>query len=139
MLSRMEEEVSVDTMCGCRQSSVGTETMYLTIPGLELLSSLFPHHQVYFARDAWYSGQPIYSVPDSSGVQCMFLSRVLVGDWCLGTKRHLTPDPKPHNNLELFDSTVDNIRNPSIFVIYHDAQAYPEYLVSFQFSSSVDC
>jgi poly [ADP-ribose] polymerase 10/14/15 len=61
----------------------------------------------------------------------MFLCRVAVGDWCKGQEGQLTPDPKPHNHLELFDSTVDNVTNPSIFVVYHDAQAYPEYLVSF--------
>jgi poly [ADP-ribose] polymerase 10/14/15 len=34
-------------------------------------------------------------------------------------------------SLELFDTTVDSTGSPSIFVAYHDAQAYPEYLVSF--------
>ena len=62
----------------------------------------------------------------------MFLCRVAVGDWCKGSNGQLAPDPKPHNNLELFDSTVDNEKNPSIFVVYHDAQAYPDYLVSFK-------
>mmetsp|Transcript_2129 Transcript_2129/g.6448 ORF Transcript_2129/g.6448 Transcript_2129/m.6448 type:complete len:547 (+) Transcript_2129:2594-4234(+) len=31
----------------------------------------------------------------------------------------------------LFDSTVDDVYDPSIFVTYHDAQAYPEYLIKF--------
>ena len=86
---------------------------------------------VYFARDASYSSHRIYSEPDRQGVQRMFLCRVAVGDWCKGTHGQLTPNPKPHNNLELFDTTVDNERNPSVFVVYHDAQAYPDYLVSF--------
>jgi poly [ADP-ribose] polymerase 10/14/15 len=30
------------------------------------------------------------------------------------------------------DTTVDNPQNPSIFVIYHDAQAYPEYLLTYE-------
>jgi poly [ADP-ribose] polymerase 10/14/15 len=62
----------------------------------------------------------------------MFLCRVAVGDWSKGTNGQLTPDPKPDNKLELFDSTTDNVGNPSIFVVYNDAQAYPEYLVSFK-------
>jgi hypothetical protein len=86
---------------------------------------------VYFARDAAYSSHQTYSTPDSKGIQRMFLCRVVVGDWCRGTNGQLTPDPKPHSQLELFDSTVDNVRNPSIFVVYHDSQAYPEYLISF--------
>jgi poly [ADP-ribose] polymerase 10/14/15 len=84
------------------------------------------------ARDASYSSHKAYSAPDNKGIQRMFLCRVAVGDWCKGKEGQLTPDPKPHSNqLELFDSTVDNDKNPSIFVVYHDAQAYPEYLVSF--------
>jgi hypothetical protein len=91
---------------------------------------------VYFARDAAYSSHPSYSAPDGAGVQYMFLCRVAVGDWSQGSNGILTPDPKPHNHLELFDSTVDNIRNPSIFVIFSDAQAYPEYLVAFKRTSA---
>ena len=33
---------------------------------------------------------------------------------------------------QLYDSTVNNVGNPQIFVTYHDAQAYPEYLVRFK-------
>eukprot|EP00538_Stauroneis_constricta_P000233 CAMPEP_0119552200 /NCGR_PEP_ID=MMETSP1352-20130426/5261_1 /TAXON_ID=265584 /ORGANISM="Stauroneis constricta, Strain CCMP1120" /LENGTH=1034 /DNA_ID=CAMNT_0007598393 /DNA_START=93 /DNA_END=3197 /DNA_ORIENTATION=- len=87
---------------------------------------------VYFARDASYSSHTTYSAPNSRGVQQMFMCRVVVGDWCQGKEGQLTPDAKPHNQLELFDSTVDNVLNPSIFVVYHDAQAYPEYLISFR-------
>lgn len=87
---------------------------------------------VYFARDASYSSHETYSVPDQNGVQYMFLCRVAVGDWCRGVDGQLTPDPKPHNNLELFDSTVDNIKNPSLWVIYNDSQCYAEYLLSFK-------
>ena len=28
-----------------------------------------------------------------------------------------------------FHSTVDSESNPSIFVVYHDAAAYPEYVI----------
>jgi hypothetical protein len=43
--------------------------------------------------------------------------------------RHYQGKPK---SLELFDTTVDTVHKPSIFVAYHDAQAYPEYLISFK-------
>ena len=47
----------------------------------------------------------------------------------------LVPDSKTGDGLNLYDSTVDDINDPSIFVCYHDAQAYPDcelqiYLVS---------
>jgi poly [ADP-ribose] polymerase 10/14/15 len=87
---------------------------------------------VYFARDSQYSSHPTYSEPDKNSIQYMFLCRVAVGDWCKGVNEQLTPNSKPNNPFELFDSTVDNASNPSIFVIYHDSQAYPEYLLSFK-------
>ena len=34
-----------------------------------------------------------------------------------------------------YDSTVDRTHDPTIFVTYHDAQAYPEYLVRFKWAS----
>ena len=47
------------------------------------------------------------------------------------------PNPNPNPNQArdgavLFDSTVDDVRNPRIFVTYRDSQAYPDYLVQFR-------
>lgn len=84
---------------------------------------------VYFARDSRYSCCTAYSQPDSAGVQRMFACRVAAGDWCFGNNGQLTPDVKQGNDL--FDCTVDNINDPSIVVVYHDAQAYPEYMIHF--------
>ena len=85
---------------------------------------------VYFARDASYSSSTTYSRPNAAGVQHMFLCRVVVGEYCQGRNGALTPDPRSGHML--YDSTVDNMRNPGMFVTYHDAQAYPEYLVKFK-------
>ena len=85
---------------------------------------------VYFARDSSYSSSPQYSVPNAQGVQHMFLCRVVVGEYCKGVKDALTPAVR--NGSQLFDTTVDDVANPSIYVAFHDAQAYPEYLVRFK-------
>ena len=85
---------------------------------------------VYFASDASYSSKRRYSIPNALGVQHMFLCRVIVGAYCKGVKNALTPAVR-HGSL-LFDTTVDNMANPSIYVTYNDAQAYPEYLVRFK-------
>lgn len=85
---------------------------------------------VYFARDAAYSSSKTYSAPDSSSVQYMFLCRVVVGEFCQG--RNEAPAPDVRTGHQLYDATVDNMSSPSIFVTYHDAQAYPEYLVHFK-------
>merc|ERR1712167_199821 len=88
---------------------------------------------VYFARDAKYSTYPLYCRPDPQGVQSIFLVRAVVGQYCKGVKDALTPDVRDAAKNLLFDSTVDTDpgKEPSIYVTYHDAQAYPEYLIKF--------
>ena len=87
---------------------------------------------VYFARDASYSTYPVYSPRDTHGVQSIFLARVVVGEYCRGEKDALEPAERDLGTGALYDSTVDNVRDPSIFVTYNDGQAYPEYLVKFK-------
>ena len=89
---------------------------------------------VYFARDASYSTYPLYAAPDAKDIQTVFLVR----EYCKGYKHAVTPDVRNAAKNQLYDSTVDNVRDPSIFVTYHDAQAYPEYCIKFtQKKSSV--
>ena len=45
--------------------------------------------------------------------------------------KDITPGVRDVANNILYDSTVDDLQNPSIFVLYHDAQTYPEYIVRF--------
>lgn len=81
---------------------------------------------VYFARDTSYSSCKTYAVPDSSGNQYIMACRVVVGEYCRGKKDAVTPDIRDVKQHSLYDSTVDTMANPSIYVTYHDAQAYPE-------------
>ncbi len=85
---------------------------------------------VYFARDASYSIQDSYSRPDNQGNKYMYLARVVVGDFCEGKVTMTVPPPVPRTSNLLYDSTVDTLNQPSIYVIHHDAQAYPEYLIT---------
>jgi len=87
---------------------------------------------VYFARDSSYSASTTYSRPNDKREQHMFLCRVVVGVYCKGMRDVLTPDVRPGHHHMLYDSTVDNVANPSLFVTFHDAQAYPEYLIKFE-------
>ena len=82
---------------------------------------------VYFAVNSKYSVD--YTSPNSRGERHMFLCRVLVGDYCQG--REDQPSPDVRWGTELYDSTVNHLADPTIFVTYHDSQAYPEYLVTF--------
>lgn len=36
------------------------------------------------------------------------------------------------NKHLLFDTLVDNVTNPTIYVVMSDSQAYPEYVVTFR-------
>jgi len=69
----------------------------------------------------------------------MMACRVIVGEYCPGTRDALTPDIRDQKTQTLYDTTVgllsnDTMANPSIYVTYHDAQAYPEYLIKFKSS-----
>jgi poly [ADP-ribose] polymerase 10/14/15 len=43
----------------------------------------------------------------------------------------ITPPNKPSHPDQQYDSVVDNVNQPGIYVIFHDAQAYPEFLIKF--------
>ncbi|CAM4730206.1 unnamed protein product [Leuciscus chuanchicus] len=85
----------------------------------------------YFAVDPSYSAQG-YSNPDVNGHKRMYLARVLVGDFTQGKPGLPVPPAKSSNSADLYNSVTDNISNPTMFVIFNDVQAYPEYLITFQ-------
>lgn len=85
----------------------------------------------YFAVDPVYSGQG-YAKPDTSGHKRMYLARVLVGEFTTGKRGLLTPPSKGSGkDTDLYDSVADNAANPTMFVVFGDNDAYPEYLITF--------
>ena len=92
---------------------------------------------VYFARDASYSARDQYSPRDANNYKHIFLAKVLTGEFTVGHQNIVTPPSKSTgNSLDLYDSVVDDVNNPNIFVIFGDAQAYPEYLFTFTWSDT---
>ncbi|NXT15310.1 PAR14 polymerase, partial [Prunella fulvescens] len=86
----------------------------------------------YFAVNASYSANDLYSKPDVNGRKYMYLARVLVGEYSLGRKGSITPARKNvSNSVDLYDSSTDHVSHPSMFIIFNDIQAYPEYLITF--------
>uniref|UniRef100_A0A8B9QDP6 Poly(ADP-ribose) polymerase family member 12 n=1 Tax=Apteryx owenii TaxID=8824 RepID=A0A8B9QDP6_APTOW len=81
----------------------------------------------YFARDASYSDN--YCREDSH-IKTMFLARVLVGEFTLGSSSYVRPPLKDNQN-SFYDSCVNSLSNPSIFVIFEKQQIYPEYLIEY--------
>ena len=87
---------------------------------------------VYFARDSSYSHG--YAYPAGNGHHHMYLAYVLTGEYTVGESSMKVPPAKnPRiNKTILFDSTVNNVGNPTIFVVYQDAQSYPAYLITYK-------
>ncbi|XP_069931757.1 protein mono-ADP-ribosyltransferase PARP10 isoform X4 [Oryctolagus cuniculus] len=86
---------------------------------------------VYFAQHASLSVQDRYSPPDADGHKAVFVARVLTGDYGLGHSSLRAPPPRASGHTLLrYDSAVDCLRQPSIFVIFHDTQALPTHLIT---------
>ncbi|XP_070710801.1 protein mono-ADP-ribosyltransferase PARP14-like [Pempheris klunzingeri] len=85
---------------------------------------------VYFAVDAEYSAKN-YSPADATGLKRLYVARVLTGRYKLGSGSMKVAPPRGSDPTDCFDSVVDNNQLPSMFVIFHDDQAYPEYLITF--------
>ena len=62
----------------------------------------------------------------------MYMCKVLTGEYTQGSPNLVSPPAKPNKPTEMFDSVVNNINNPGVFVIFHDVQAYPEYLIVYK-------
>uniref|UniRef100_A0A3P9PUA7 Poly [ADP-ribose] polymerase n=2 Tax=Poecilia reticulata TaxID=8081 RepID=A0A3P9PUA7_POERE len=84
----------------------------------------------YFAVDPAYSAGG-YAKPDNKGHKRMYQARVLVGDYTQGRSGIIAPPDKSGNAADQFDSVTDRPNNPSMFIVFHDIQAYPEYLITF--------
>lgn len=84
----------------------------------------------YFARDMSYSAEIRFSPPDTAGHKYVYVARVLVGMYCTANTESMDRPPKQSNGLS-FDSVVDSLYDPSVFVIFRDTRAYPEYLYEF--------
>jgi len=86
---------------------------------------------VYFAKSFSYSAQHTYSPPDKHNRKYIFQCRVLTGHFYVGKPDIVEPPVKDKRSLSLYDSVVNNAMSPSVFVVFHDNQVYPEYLITF--------
>ena len=84
---------------------------------------------VYFAANASYSALSKYAMPDKDGNQSMFICQVILGKYTQGMQG---AKAAAQANKVAYDTLVDKLDNPTIFVAMSDAQAYPEYLVTFK-------
>ena len=88
---------------------------------------------VYFARDAGYSLKYSRRARDGNGFRYMYYARVLVGEYTVGNSSMLVPPNKPSADPnERYDSVVNDVNNPSIYVMFKDYEYYTEYLITFK-------
>ncbi|WAR14224.1 PAR12-like protein [Mya arenaria] len=85
----------------------------------------------YFATTAKYSNCYTDRQKETMG---MFIAKVLVGDYTKGDKSYSRPPQKDPHDLSspLYDSCVDSVIDPKIFVIFELGQVYPEYLIKYK-------
>ncbi|CAH1268229.1 PARP14 [Branchiostoma lanceolatum] len=81
----------------------------------------------YFTVNASYSAQG-YASPDANDHKRLFLAKVLTGLSTPGNSSMIVPPLRPGGGpLDTYDSTSGS----GMFCVFHDAQAYPEYLITF--------
>lgn len=86
---------------------------------------------VYFAATARYSDS--YALPNINGHRRVFLADVITGYYCQGNSSYISPPVRQSGmKNDLFDSVVNDVQNPNIFVIFKDASAYPTHLITYQ-------
>ncbi|XP_029633876.1 protein mono-ADP-ribosyltransferase PARP15 isoform X5 [Octopus sinensis] len=83
---------------------------------------------VYFAKSIRYSADDTYSTPDHHKIKTIYKCSVLVGRVIQGQRRLKVL----HGS---YNSAVDDIQRPDIYVTFDDSQAYPNYLITFSKAS----
>ncbi|XP_061188765.1 protein mono-ADP-ribosyltransferase PARP12-like [Saccostrea echinata] len=81
----------------------------------------------YFAVSAKYSNN--YT---KGPVHLMFRAKVLIGNYTKGKHEMTCPPIIPGEGHKRYDSCVDDVTNPSIFVVFDRNQCYPEYLIAYK-------
>jgi hypothetical protein len=85
----------------------------------------------YFARDAKYVVDSNLCAPAADGSKRMLMCLLMTGMSCQGSPDHRGVLPfrqKPHR----YNSSVDSLSSPEIFVMQHPGSAYPAYVVTFR-------
>lgn len=85
---------------------------------------------VYFAKRASLSVLDRYSPPNTEGHKAVFVARVLTGDYGQGARGLKAPPLRASGQVLRYDSAVDCLQQPRIFVIFHDTQALPTHLIT---------
>lgn len=83
----------------------------------------------YFARDARYAVCGGFCAPAANGTRRVLMCLAMTGAFCLGDVAHkgVLPFRRPPYR---YNSSVDSLSNPEIFIIQHPGAAHPAYVVT---------
>lgn len=87
------------------------------------------HNSLIYGGNNLHYMNSKYMNSNNSKSFSMILSKVIVGMYHKGTA-DMKDSPMRDETLQ-YDSTVDCVNNPSIFVIYKDYRAYPNYIIHY--------
>ncbi|XP_030043391.1 protein mono-ADP-ribosyltransferase TIPARP [Microcaecilia unicolor] len=87
----------------------------------------------YFARNASYSHN--YTSCGEGGHRYMLLAKVLVGKSAPGDHSYRRPPVLDSLKGTLYDSCVDSLSWPEIFVVFDSCQCYPSFLICYKMLS----
>ncbi|XP_069168087.1 protein mono-ADP-ribosyltransferase PARP12 isoform X2 [Procambarus clarkii] len=82
----------------------------------------------YFSNSAAVARR--HCSPDAYGQYSLILADVIIGTTVKGSPTLTRPPVNPNTNA-LYDTTVDNINAPTVFVKYDKEEYYPKYIIEF--------
>ena len=83
----------------------------------------------YFSSTSSYAAR--FSSANEHGFKFVIQAAVVVGEFCAG-KQEMVLAPYKGSTTDQYDSVVDDVNNPTKFVVFEDTMAYPEYVIKFQ-------
>lgn len=85
---------------------------------------------VYFTPEPKYAID--YATPDCDGKRYLIISSIIVGFMTVGHKNMEKPPVNPVTNIP-YDTSVNNLVSPSIYVKYNKQEYCPEYIVTIRY------
>lgn len=84
----------------------------------------------YFAVHA-RTGNSYTQADLPTDIRFMFRAKILVGQFTEGNPSFRRPPEIPGQVHKLYDSCVDDVQDPKIFVVFDRNQCYPDYLIMY--------
>ena len=73
----------------------------------------------------------VFAPKDGDGVRHIYLCSVVTGDYAQGARKFREPPLKDGNGPDHYDTVVNDMNEPTVFVVFRDSLAYPEYHIEF--------